>query len=83
VSDERDRLVTRHEAALAAGVTYDTIKLWIRARRLRPVVPPGRGRPSIRWSELIEIMQRTLAEESSTLWASKRTPRETGAAEAG
>jgi hypothetical protein len=74
VSDEQDMVVTRHQAAQAAGVTYNTIQLWIRAGRLHPVVPPGKGRPSILWSELVGVMQKTLAKESAQLWDSKRTP---------
>ena len=49
---EQDGLVTRHEAARLAGVTFNTILLWIRAGRLHPVAEPGRGRRVIRLVEL-------------------------------
>jgi len=48
----QDALVTRHEAARLAGVTFNTILLWIRAGRLHPVAEPGRGRRVIRLSEV-------------------------------
>jgi len=73
VSDDPDVLFSRSQAAVAAGVTYNTIQLWIRAGRLHPVVPPWAG-PSIKRSELLGVMRKSLAEESSTLWASRRRP---------
>jgi len=49
---ESETLLTRHEAARAAGVTLNTILLWIRAGRLNPVAEPGRNKRVIRLSEL-------------------------------
>ena len=49
---DEDRLLTRHEAARAAGVSFQTILLWIRAGRLHPESEPGPSRPVIRRSDL-------------------------------
>jgi hypothetical protein len=53
-----EALVTRHEAASAAGVTYNTILLWIRAGRLHPVEVGGTGRRVIRLPELESALAR-------------------------
>jgi len=49
-----ERLLTRHEAARRAGVTYNTILLWERAGRLHPAIVKSRHgeRFLIRESEL-------------------------------
>ena len=56
--ERTDQLLTRHEAARRAGVTYNTILLWERAGRLHPV-PVRRGgrreRFFIRSSELQRV----------------------------
>jgi hypothetical protein len=52
VVPDGDFLMTRHEAARAAGVTFNTIVLWIRAGRLHPVDEPGPRRRVILWSDL-------------------------------
>ena len=83
MSEEQEQLVTRRQAAIAAGVTYNTIQLWIRAGRLHPVVPPGMGQPSISWTELTKVMGKSLAAESSALWASKRPYSNDGATATG
>jgi predicted site-specific integrase-resolvase len=62
---QSEELLTRHEAARRAGVTYNTIQLWMRAGRLHPVGPArvgGAGRPVIRATELEEVI-RQLDEE--------------------
>jgi predicted site-specific integrase-resolvase len=70
VSDQ-DLLVTRHEAARRAGVTFNTILLWIRAGRLHPVTEPGVGRPTIRLSEVDAVVRETRAAGRRTvqLWS--------------
>ena len=49
---DRDLLMTRHQAARRAGVTFNTILLWIRAGRLHPIADPDVGRPSLLLSEV-------------------------------
>ena len=44
--------MTRHQAARRAGVTFNTILLWIRAGRLHPIADPDVGRPSLLLSEV-------------------------------
>ena len=53
-----EALVSRHDAASAAGVTYNTILLWIRAGRLHPVEVAGIGRRVIRLPELESALAR-------------------------
>ena len=58
---QREELLSRHEAARRAGVTYNTIQLWMRAGRLHPVGPVRIGatrRPVIKASELNDLIQR-------------------------
>ena len=59
---EEDWLLTRHEAARAAGVSFQTILLWIHAGRLHPEREPGPLRRVIRWSDLATAV----AQEQST-----------------
>ena len=54
---DQDLLMTRHEAARRAGVTFNTILLWIRAGRLHPVADPDVGRPSLRLSEVDAVVR--------------------------
>ena len=49
---DQDLLMTRHQAARRAGVTFNTILLWIRAGRLHPIADPDVGRPSLLLSEV-------------------------------
>jgi predicted site-specific integrase-resolvase len=64
---DQDLLVTRHEAARRAGVTFNTILLWIRAGRLHPVTEPGVGRPTIRLTELDAVVRETRAADQRTM----------------
>jgi predicted site-specific integrase-resolvase len=68
---DQDLLVTRHEAARRAGVTFNTILLWIRAGRLHPVAEPGVGRPTIRLSEIDAVVRetRSAADRTMQLWS--------------
>jgi predicted site-specific integrase-resolvase len=68
---EKEALVTRHEAARFAGVTFNTILLWIRAGRLHPVAEPGRGRRVIRLSEVetVVIGSETAKHRTMNIWA--------------
>ena len=72
---DQDLLVTRHEAARRAGVTFNTILLWIRAGRLHPVAEPGVGRPTIRLSEIDAVVRETRAAAGRTmqLWSVSHT----------
>jgi hypothetical protein len=78
--NDQDFLLTRHQAARWAGVSYNTILLWIRAGRLHPVAEPMVGRPVIRSSELVQ--NRPINEElSRSVWPNQSkdgpTPRRT------
>ena len=64
---DQDLLVTRHEAARRAGVTFNTILLWIRAGRLHPVAEPGVGRPTIRLSEIDAVVRETRVAAGRTM----------------
>ncbi|HXY70993.1 MAG TPA: hypothetical protein VEM41_00485 [Actinomycetota bacterium] len=64
---EQEPLMTRHEAARVAGVTFNTILLWIRAGRLHPVAEPGRGRRVIRLSELKMVVTGSDTAENKTM----------------
>lgn len=64
---DQDLLVTRHEAARRAGVTFNTILLWIHAGRLHPVAEPGVGRPTIRLSEVDAVVRETRAASRRTM----------------
>ena len=64
---EQDLLVTRHEAARRAAVTFNTILLWIRAGRLHPVVEPGPGRPTLKLSEVDSVVRETRAAAGRTV----------------
>jgi predicted site-specific integrase-resolvase len=64
---DQDLLVTRHEAARRAGVTFNTILLWIRAGRLHPVVEPGPGRRTLKLSEVDSVVRETRAAARRTL----------------
>ena len=68
---EQEALMTRHEAARMAGVTFNTILLWIRAGRLHPVAEPGRGRRVIRMSELEVVVtgSETARHKTMNVWA--------------
>jgi len=67
---DHDALMTRHEAARVAGVTFNTILLWIRAGRLHPVAEPARGRRVIRLSELEGIIDETSSKrQTMQIWA--------------
>ena len=68
---EQDALMTRHEAARVAGVTFNTILLWIRAGRLHPIAEPGRGRRVIRFSELEAAVtgSETVRHKTMNVWA--------------
>jgi predicted site-specific integrase-resolvase len=72
---DQDLLVTRHEAARRAGVTFNTILLWIRAGRLHPVAEPGVGRPTIRLSEIDTVVRETRVAAGRTmqLWSVSHT----------
>jgi hypothetical protein len=60
VPDE-DWLLTRHEAARVAGVSFHTILLWIQAGRLHPEREPGPSRRVIRWSDLATAVAQELS----------------------
>jgi len=66
---QAEALVTRRQAAHAAGVTYNTILLWIRAGRLHPVDHPTLRRV-IRLSELTSALERGdwLRRRQDTIW---------------
>ena len=74
---EQDALMTRHEAARFAGVTFNTILLWIRAGRLRPIAEPGRGRRVIRLSELESVVNgsETAKHRTMHIWAVPKSVR--------
>ena len=67
---DQDALLTRHEAARAAGVTYNTIQLWIRAGRLHPLAEGGPHQRVIRLSELRSAVKRekTLSRRAKRVW---------------
>jgi hypothetical protein len=67
---ESDYVLTRHEAARAAGVTFNTIQLWIRAGRLHPMSEPGPLRRVIRLSELRSAVTReeSLGPAAKRVW---------------
>jgi len=71
---QREELLTRQEAAERAGVTINTIKLWMHAGMLHPIGPAKVGRrpsPVIRASELETVIARR-REKSLTaqrIWA--------------
>jgi hypothetical protein len=69
-----DMLVTRHEAARAAGVSYHTILLWIRAGRLHPVREPAPAIPSIMRSEVLAAVEQTFPTESKNVWSAQNVP---------
>ena len=73
---EQDLLVTRHEAARRAGVTFHTILLWIRAGRLHPVTEPGPGRPTLKLSEVDSVVRETRAAARRTvqIWSVPSRP---------
>ncbi len=73
---EQDLRVTSHEAARRAGVTFNTILLWIRAGRLHPVVEPGPGRPTLKLSEVDSVIRETRAAAGRTmqLWSVPSRP---------
>jgi hypothetical protein len=68
---DQDLLMTRHQAARRAGVTFNTILLWIRAGRLHPIADPGVGRPSLLLSEVDAAIMaaRTDAHRSMDIWS--------------
>jgi len=63
--------MTRHQAARRAGVTFNTILLWIRAGRLHPIADPDVGRPSLLLSEVDAAVRtaRSDAHRSMDLWS--------------
>jgi len=62
--------MTRHEAARVAGVTFNTILLWIRAGRLHPVSEPARGRRVILLSELEGVVNANSEKpQTNQIWA--------------
>jgi len=68
---DQDLLMTRHQAARRAGVTFNTILLWIRAGRLHPIADPDVGRPSLLLSE-VDAAARTAridAHPSVDIWS--------------
>ena len=68
---DQDLLITRHQAARRAGVTFNTILLWIRAGRLHPIADPGVGRPSLLLSEVDAAVRdaRSDARRSTDIWS--------------
>jgi predicted site-specific integrase-resolvase len=68
---DQDLLMTRHQAARRAGVTFNTILLWIRAGRLHPIADPGVGRPSLLLSEVDAAVRaaRSDAHRSVDIWS--------------
>ena len=68
---DRDLLMTRHQAARRAGVTFNTILLWIRAGRLHPIADPDVGRPSLLLSEVDAAVRaaRSDANRSVEIWS--------------
>ena len=68
---DQDLLMTRHQAARRAGVTFNTILLWIRAGRLHPIADPGVGRPSLLVSEVDAAVRaaRTDARRGPDIWS--------------
>jgi predicted site-specific integrase-resolvase len=71
----REVLVTRHEAARRACVTFNTIVRWIKAGRLHPVSEPGAGRPTIRLEELdalVEAEDRLARRHRTRVWGGPR-----------
>jgi predicted site-specific integrase-resolvase len=68
---DQDLLMTRHQAARRAGVTFNTILLWIRAGRLHPIADPDVGRPSLLLSE-VDAAARTArsdADRTVQIWS--------------
>jgi predicted site-specific integrase-resolvase len=68
-------LVTRHEAARRAGVTFNTIILWIRAGRLHPISEPSAGRATIRVAELealVDAEDRLARRHRTRVWGGPR-----------
>ena len=63
--------MTRHQAARRAGVTFNTILLWIRAGRLHPIADPDVGRPSLLLSEVDAAVRaaRTDANRTMDIWS--------------
>jgi hypothetical protein len=73
--NDQEVLVTRHEAARRACVTFNTIVLWIRAGRLHPVSEPGAGRATIRLAELdalVEAEDRLARRHPTRVWGGPR-----------
>jgi predicted site-specific integrase-resolvase len=68
---DQDLLMTRHQAARRAGVTFNTILLWIRAGRLHPIADPDVGRPSLLLSEVDAAVRaaRSDAHRSVDIWS--------------
>ena len=63
--------MTRHQAARRAGVTFNTILLWIRAGRLHPIADPDVGRPSLLLSEVDAAIRaaRSKSPGSMDIWS--------------
>jgi predicted site-specific integrase-resolvase len=68
---DQDLLMTRHQAARRAGVTFNTILLWIRAGRLHPIADPSIGRPSLRLSEVDAAVRvtRSAGRRTMQIWS--------------
>ena len=64
---DQDLLMTRHQAARRAGVTFNTILLWIRAGRLHPIADPDVGRPSLLLSEVDAAVRAARSETHRTV----------------
>ena len=63
-----ERMLNRHQAAMRAGVTYQTIRLWERAGRLHPVRVGGSEEPMISVSELDQATARSTTFDPSLIW---------------
>jgi hypothetical protein len=68
---DQDLLMTRHQAARRAGVTFNTILLWIRAGRLHPIADPDMGRPSLLLSDVdaAVVAAQSDARRSVDIWS--------------
>jgi len=74
VPNTDDRMLTRHQAAMRAGVTFQTIQLWERAGRLHAVEVAGGQDAMIRVSELDEASARSTTLDPALIWRPEELP---------
>ena len=68
VSNPEERTLSRRQAAMRAGVTYQTIQLWERAGRIHPVEVRGADETMILVAELDTVAALSTTLDPRLIW---------------